>query len=583
MFNFIKGLMEQEKFDSAVPVFNGTNGTSPTGTAVGAMDTSINTKGDVQFTNNRIAVNSQDVNASEVSDYLGQAQKINDGVECVGFAVELDDGQLVKLYVAKSDAEKFEDDLASALGSEEEFEDILIKFSEIYDVVDVIWPDDTYGSQTPSMDEPTQDTLPSTPDVQPDEANAVDAAPVDDDTGLQAKITQKANSDTSATPEAETDTPPDETNDITDEPKSSNTDEVESGAPDENFDKDKSEFDELFGADDEKTDSPEDTETETKTDSENTTDPDAQEQDANTTSSETSDAEQSSDEPKKVDDEDDVSVVIHPKKKKEISESKEEFDSTKNTGGSDLFKTLGLDSQYSTLGAKLETIVGKRILAILGFIGIPGSLLSKLTGIEEAINSAADHIASNASIRNSFNKIFHKIISTEQQEKYADVEYRDEFEHFLNVIGLDLSKIKNSRQAVSAILFGAHCISDPETKVAFETFMNTSDEDESEGDSLATKINESIEGDSGRSHQSFDKVMKSQYSEYRKWMSREEQLELLNWYLSGSEIHVFHLHEDDGAPEEQIPHGLHVFATSPVDDGILEVITLEKPLANISH
>jgi hypothetical protein len=66
-------------------------------------------------------------------------------------------------------------------------------------------------------------------------------------------------------------------------------------------------------------------------------------------------------------------------------------------------------------------------------------------------------------------------------------------------------------------------------------------------------------------------------------MSREEQLELLNWYLSGSEIHVFHLHEDDGAPEEQIPHGLHVFATSPVDDGILEVISLEKPLANISH
>ena len=232
MFNFIKGLMEQEKFDSAVPVFNGTNGTSPTGTAVGAMDTSINTKGDVQFTNNRIAVNSQDVNASEVSDYLGQAQKINDGVECVGFAVELDDGQLVKLYVAKSDAEKFEDDLASALGSEEEFEDILIKFSEIYDVVDVIWPDDTYGSQTPSMDEPTQDTTPPTPDAQPAEANAVDAAPIDDDTGLQAKITQKANSDTSTTPEAETDTPPDETNDITDGPKSSNTDEVESGAPD---------------------------------------------------------------------------------------------------------------------------------------------------------------------------------------------------------------------------------------------------------------------------------------------------------------------------------------------------------------
>ena len=171
-----------------------------------------------------------------------------------------------------------------------------------------------------------------------------------------------------------------DTTDNTGEPQSSNTDEVESGAPDENFDKDKSEFDELFGADDEKTDSPEDTETETKTDSENTTDPDAPEQDANTTSSETSDAEQSSDEPKKVDDEDDVSVVIHPKKKKEISESKEEFDSTKNTGSSDLFKTLGLDSQYSTLGAKLETIVGKRILAILGFIGIPGSFIIPAVG-----------------------------------------------------------------------------------------------------------------------------------------------------------------------------------------------------------
>lgn len=582
MFNFIKSLMEQEKFDSAVPVFNGTNGTSPTGTAVGSMDTSINTKGDVQFTNDRIAVNSQDVNASEVSDYLGQAQKINDGVECVGFAVELDDGQLVKLYVAKSDAEKFEDDLAGALGSEEEFEDILIKFSEIYDVVDVIWPDDTYGSQIPPTSEPTQDATTSTADAQPSETTpADDAAPVDDDTGLQAKITQKANSEAPAAPEATEDATPDESGDVTDEPKSSSSN-AEGGETDGNFDKDKSEFDDLFGADGENNDTPpEDTETETNV--EDAAEPDSQGQDENPTSSETSDTEQSSDETKKSDDEDDVSVVIHPKKKKEITESQEETEPSTNTASSDLFKTLGLDSQYSTLGAKLETIIGKRILAILGFIGIPGSLLSKMTDVEETINSAAEHIASNASIRNSFNKIFHKIISTERQEKYADVEYRDEFEHFLNVIGLDLTKIKNSRQAVSAILFGAHCISDPETKVAFETFMNTSDEDATEEEPSSTKINESIEGTEGRSHQSFDKIMKSQYSEYRTWMPRKQQLELLNWYISGSEIHVFHLHEEDGSPEKQIPHGLHVFATSPADDGILEVITLEKPFANISH
>lgn len=579
MFNFIKSLMEQEKFDSAVPVFNGTNGTSPTGTAVGTMDTSINTKGDVQFTNDRIAVNSQDVNAAEVSDYLGQAQKINDGVECVGFAVELDDGQLVKLYVAKSDAEKFEDDLAGALGSEEEFEDILIKFSEIYDVVDVIWPDDTYGSQTPPLSEPTQDGTTSTTDAQPSEANPVDdTAPVDDDTGLQAKITQKANSDTPAAPE---DAAPDVSDDITDEPKTSSSD-TESGDTDGNFDKDKSEFDDLFGADGENTDTPPE-DTETKTNVEDAAESDSQDQDENPTSSETSDTEESSDEPKKSDEEDDVSVVIHPKKKKEITESQEETEPSTNTVSSDLFKTLGLDSQYSTLGAKLETIIGKRILAILGFIGIPGSLLSKMTEVEDTINSAAEHIASNSSIRNSFNKIFHKIISTERQEKYADVEYRDEFEHFLNVIGLDLTKIKNSRQAVSAILFGAHCISDPETKVAFETFMNTSDEDDPEEQPSSTKINESIDETEGRSHQSFDKIMKSQYSEYRIWMPRKQQLELLNWYISGSEIHVFHLHEEDGSPETQIPQGLHVFATSPADDGILEVITLEKPFANISH
>lgn len=582
MFNFIKSLMEQEKFDSAVPVFNGTNGTSPTGTAVGSMDTSINTKGDVQFTNDRIAVNSQDVNATEVSDYLGQAQKINDGVECVGFAVELDDGQLVKLYVAKSDAEKFEDDLAGALGSEEEFEDILIKFSEIYDVVDVIWPDDTYGSQIPPTSEPTQDATTSTADAQPSETTpADDAAPVDDDTGLQAKITQKANSDAPAAPE---DDASNVSGDITDEPKSSSSD-AESDDTDGNFDKDKSEFDDLFGADGENTDTPPE-DSESKTDSENSAEPDTQDQDEKSASSETSDTEQSSEEPKKADgedDDDDVSVVIHPKKKKEITESQEELEPTTNTVSTDLFKTLGLDSQYSTLGAKLETIVGKRILAILGFIGIPGTLLSKMTEVEETVNSAAEHIATNASIRNSFNKIFHKIISTERQEKYADVEYRDEFEHFLNVIGLDLTKIKNSRQAVSAILFGAHCISDPETKVAFEAFMNTSDEDETEEQPSSTKINESIEETEGRSHQSFDKIMKSQYSEYRTWMPRKQQLELLNWYISGSEIHVFHLHEDDGSTEKQIPHGLHVFATSPADDGILEVITLEKPFANISH
>lgn len=582
MFNFLKSLTEQETFTQNVPVYNGTNGTvSPTGT--GTMAAGLDQNSDVAFKNARIDINNnKDITASDVTGYLDAAKEINDGVECVGFAVELDDGQLVKMYVNKDDAQKFEDDLAAALGAEEEFEDAILRFADVYDIVDVIWPDNTYGTQSDVVGDPVV-VATTIGDQQPPTDDKPDTPPADP-SDLQSKISQDADAtepaptDSSTEPDSEASpADPDSAVDAEKSPADGEATDLDSAmdAFNKSFDDEQAADDNVPADGAEPTDAGEEK-------------PRSHHKKEESDEDEELDAEKDADgedkprsHHKKVDnkdeEDDDVSVVIHPKKKS-VTESKEEPEIGSSAS---MFQVMGLDSQFSIMGAKIETLIGKRILAILGFIGIPGSMLVNLTNLEDSINEHSQTISSNANTRANFNKIFHRIIETPRSEKFTDAEYKVQFTKFLNVLGIDLTAVESTRQAISAVLFGAYCISsNSEAKVAFHAFMDNFDEIESEEQPIKESYEDSDDG--YRTYDDFASIMRSNGSTYRDWMTVKMQRELANWYCSGSDVHVIIVDQDED-PKSHIPHGCHLYATSPEHEGMIEIVCLEKPTAVINY
>ena len=573
MFKFLKSLTEQETFTPNVPVYNGTNGTvSPTGT--GTMAAGLDQNSDVAFKNARIGINTnKDVTASDVTGYLDAAKEINDGVECVGFAVELDDGKLVKMYVNKEDAQKFEDELAAALGAEEEFEDAILRFADVYDIVDVIWPDDTYGTQsavgdaTASVPAEIGDQPPS--DDKPETTSS-------DPTELQSKISQDADAEEPAPdvpPETEGEGEPVPAADG--ESKTPPTD-GESTDLDTAMDAFNQSFDDDQPAEDESTPDgdTESTETEEK--------PRSHHKKEDNEEGEDGEEKPRSHHKKEDNEDDDVSVIIHPKKKS-VTEAKEEPEVGTS---SSMFQVMGLDSQFSIMGAKLENFIGKRILAILGFIGIPGAMLIKIANLEDAINEHSQSISSNANTRSNFNKIFHSIIETQKSEKFTDIEYRDQFNKFLQVLGIDLTSVKSTPQAISAVLFGAYCISsNSEAKVAFHAFMDNFDEVKSKDQPVTESVVEKSPEREYRGHDSFASMMSKSGSEYREWMPRDKIHELVDSYCTGSTVHVFMVHADSDV-EDEIPQQFKhmIFMQSPVlEDDMIEVICVEPLTAVINY
>lgn len=578
MFKFLKSLTEQETFTPNVPVYNGTNGTvSPTGT--GTMAASLEQNSDVAFKNARIGINTdKDVTASDVTGYLDAAKEINDGVECVGFAVELDDGKLVKMYVNKEDAQKFEDELASALGAEEEFEDAILRFADVYDIVDVIWPDDTYGTQsavvdaTASVSAEIGDQPPS--DDKPENTSS-------DPTELQSKISQDAEEPAPDMPPETEGEPVPAADGETETPPETPPTDGESTDLDTAMDAFNQSFDDDQPAEDGSTTDgdTESTEAEEKPRSHH------KKEEGEDDESKPDDEEQPRSHHKKEDDEDeddDVSVIIHPKKKS-VTEAKEQ---PEVGTASSMFQVMGLDSQFSIMGAKLENFIGKRILAILGFIGIPGAMLIKIANLEDAINEHSQSISSNANTRSNFNKIFHSIIETQKSEKFTDIEYRDQFNKFLQVLGIDLTSVKSTPQVISAVLFGAYCISsNSEAKVAFHAFMDNFDEVKSKDQPVTESVDEKSSEREYRGHDSFASMMSKSGSEYREWMPRDKIHELVDSYCTGSSVHVFMVHADSEV-EDEIPQQFKhmIFMQSPVlEDDMIEVICVEPLTAVINY
>ncbi len=104
-------------------------------------DTSV-AKSDIAFNNLRNRLNSENINASDVTSYLNKAHELDDEVDTIAFGLELDDGKIVKVYVDALKADDFEKALGEMLGKEDDIEDVINDLATTYDIVDVVWPEE---------------------------------------------------------------------------------------------------------------------------------------------------------------------------------------------------------------------------------------------------------------------------------------------------------------------------------------------------------------------------------------------------------------------------------------------------------
>ncbi len=98
---------------------------------------------DVGFSLMRNAISGNDgVTGSDVNDYLERAHDINDEVDSVGFAIETDDGDIIKIYVNASQEVEFQAEMSKLLGLEGDSEEAINLLAQKYDIIDVVWPTD---------------------------------------------------------------------------------------------------------------------------------------------------------------------------------------------------------------------------------------------------------------------------------------------------------------------------------------------------------------------------------------------------------------------------------------------------------
>lgn len=92
-------------------------------------------------------LNMKDKNLSS-SDVYSHLDRIRDRdlIDTIGFAIETDSGELVKVFVVEKDAEEFEKALGAILNKDLDIEGILNELSLKYDIVDVEWPEDRLSS-----------------------------------------------------------------------------------------------------------------------------------------------------------------------------------------------------------------------------------------------------------------------------------------------------------------------------------------------------------------------------------------------------------------------------------------------------
>lgn len=81
------------------------------------------------------------LNHEDIMQHINRAEEDEDAVETITFGLETDNDEIVKVYVAVSDADAFEKELAKLLGTEDTIEDALNELADKFDIVDVVWPE----------------------------------------------------------------------------------------------------------------------------------------------------------------------------------------------------------------------------------------------------------------------------------------------------------------------------------------------------------------------------------------------------------------------------------------------------------
>lgn len=112
------------------------------GSDAGKNDTDVGTS-DVKFSLMRNTINAKnnDINGSDVADYLERAAELNDEIDTVAFGLETSDNEIVKVYVNAQQADDFEIEMQNLLGVEDDIENAINSLAQKFDIVDVVWPE----------------------------------------------------------------------------------------------------------------------------------------------------------------------------------------------------------------------------------------------------------------------------------------------------------------------------------------------------------------------------------------------------------------------------------------------------------
>ncbi len=94
----------------------------------------------------------QKLSQREASNLIQQAQDKAEEVDTIAFGLELNDGEIVKVYVATSDAEAFEKAMSELLGKEDDIETAINDLASEFDIVSVEWPEDDMTGDGSSSD-----------------------------------------------------------------------------------------------------------------------------------------------------------------------------------------------------------------------------------------------------------------------------------------------------------------------------------------------------------------------------------------------------------------------------------------------
>lgn len=160
------------------------------------VDDSVSGQNDVEFKQlrNKVLFNTN-VNQSSVIQYLDKAKELNDEVDTVIFGLELDSGDVVKVYVAANEADKFEKEMAELLGKYDDVEDVINMAAEKFEIVDVEWPegsDKITDSVAVTDDQPEDSTVEKPEDSTDEKPDAEDSTEEEESQEVESEDEEQA-------------------------------------------------------------------------------------------------------------------------------------------------------------------------------------------------------------------------------------------------------------------------------------------------------------------------------------------------------------------------------------------------------